>query len=55
MPTAQADLLKNINRTVLWVYLPGGAANVSAITGMSVSVGDDLAPMQAAYTVNGDT
>lgn len=55
MTTAQADLLKNNNRTVLWVYLPGGAANVSAITGMTVSVGDDLAPMQATYTANGDT
>ncbi len=55
MTTAQADLLKNNNRTVLWVYLPGGEANVSAITGLTVSVGSDLAPLQATYTSGTDT
>lgn len=55
MTTAQADLLKSNNRTILWVYLPGGEANVSAITGMTVTVGNIASPMQASYTTNGDT
>ena len=49
MTVEQANAIKATGATVLWVYLPGGASNVSAITDHTVSVGTQLSVLSATY------